>query len=97
MITKNLSKLFLLLLILCAAASCGKKAGWQAAEKDQLITSCVTEAKNRAPSLDEGKVKNYCTCYEQNIEKAYPNPSDLTKATVDDMTKAAQGCLDMMK
>ncbi len=97
MILKTTQFLLAIFLLTAMTACPGtKQGGWSQGDRDQLINSCVSEAKAKAAQLDEAKLKAYCSCYEQNIEKQFPNVSDLATAKAEDMTKAAESCLPLM-
>lgn len=91
-----MKKIFMILgLILVVTACTSKSMGWSQNERDELVNKCV-EAATKNPSLDKTKVTNYCTCYQKDLEKNYPNINDLAKLSADDMTKSAQACLPLM-
>jgi len=92
---KNLIKLILLFTALTAIGACGKK-GWTQADRDQLVNGCVDGAKAKAPTIDEAKLKNYCSCYGQAIEKKYPDMRTMVTAKAEDLSKEAQNCLPLM-
>ncbi len=93
---KIITNQILFLAILMAATGCTGERGWPPAEKDKLISSCVGEAKAGAAGLDESKIKNYCLCYQQNLEKTFPNFVDLKNVNGEDVGKAAEKCLELM-
>jgi hypothetical protein len=89
-------KASLLPLLLVASIGCGG-GSWTQAQRDEVINGCVDKAKAGAPSLDEGKLKNYCGCYMQALEKKYPSgAASLVSAKADDLTQLAQGCLPLL-
>jgi hypothetical protein len=88
---------FILLLgfLLIGYVGCGA-AGWNQANRDKIVTGCVDKAKAGAPNLDETKLKSYCSCYQQELEKKYPSVASMATAKTDDLTKTAEGCLKFM-
>ena len=89
-------KILLVFSIVFAVSGCpGKgKGGWPQSDKDTLINSCVEKAKN--PALDEAKIKSYCSCYQQNLEKNYPNINDLKTVDANQIAKLAEECLPLI-
>ena len=83
-----------LLILFLAFAACNR--GWTQGDRDKLISTCVEKANAGAPGIDPTKLKNYCTCYQQNIEKKFTTMGDLAKATADSVAPAAQECLPLM-
>ena len=81
-------------IVLAAAACTGKNKGWSQGDRDTLTTSCFEKAKN--PALEESKLKAYCTCYQQNLEKKYPDINELKKVDGKEIAKSAEECLPMM-
>jgi hypothetical protein len=47
-------------------------AGWNRSYRDKLMNSCISEAKRGNAAIDDQKLKTYCECYQQNLEKKYP-------------------------
>lgn len=83
--------------ILCAAVACGgKNKGWSQADRENLIGSCVEETK-KAPGIDESKLKGYCTCYQQILEKKYAKLTDLATENEAELTTLAEQCLSLLK
>ncbi|MFO1518640.1 MAG: hypothetical protein U1F57_03085 [bacterium] len=74
---------------------CSGKKGWSQGDRDHLVNGCVTES-SKSGNLDATKLKSYCSCYEQNLEKKYPSLVDLAKASQDDMMKEAEPCLPLI-
>jgi|SRR5215471_20548392 len=92
-------EIFVFTLLLCVLllgyVGCGAGA-WNQANRDKIVTSCVEKAKAGAPSLDETKLKNYCSCYQQELEKKYSSVAAMATAKTEDLTKTAEGCLKFM-
>ena len=80
---------------LTAINACGKR-GWTQADRDQLVNSCVSGAKAKSAAIDEVKLKDYCSCYGQNIEKKFPDMKEMVTAKTEDLTKEAQNCLPLL-
>lgn len=87
-------KVLAIALLLLAAAACHR--GWTQGDRDKLVNSCVEKAQAGAPGIDATKLKAYCSCYQQNIEKKFPSTLDLTKATPEVLSGEAQSCLPLM-
>ena len=87
-------KLTAIFFVLFSLAACNR--GWAPGDRDKLINSCVEKAQAGAAGIDVTKLKNYCSCYQQNLEKKYPTMRDLSKATPDQLTNEAQACLPLM-
>lgn len=83
-----------LLLFLLSLIACGK--GWSQGDRDKLIQSCVQKAQAAAPGMDPTKLKNYCSCFQQNIEKKFPSILDLSTAGPEAVNQEAQSCLPLM-
>lgn len=77
-------------------AACGATSGWPQAVKDTLIDTCVKEAKAGGAGLEEAKIKLYCSCYQANVQKAYPDSGNLRNAKAEDLSKAAGPCLELV-
>ncbi|HEX5037725.1 MAG TPA: hypothetical protein VFX30_11240 [bacterium] len=77
-------------------AACGATSGWPQVVKDTLIDTCVKEAKAGGAALEEGKIRTYCTCYQENVQKAYPDSGNLKNAKPEDLSKAAGPCLELV-
>jgi hypothetical protein len=93
----NIRIAFSLLLIALSFAACGRGAGgWPQGVRDKVIGGCVKEAKAGGAPIEDAKLTNYCTCYQQNVEKTFPNPNDLVKVTPQDGAKEAQKCIELM-
>jgi hypothetical protein len=83
-------------LVALSLAACGASSGWPSAVKTTMIDSCFKEAKAQGAPLADEKIKGYCECYQQNVQKAFPNSNDLTKATAADLSKSMQPCLELV-
>lgn len=86
-------KIFALALILLAFANCTR--GWSQRDRDTLVNSCVAKA-GATPGIDAEKLKKYCGCYQQNLEKKFGTMVALSKATPDDVAQQAEACLPLM-
>jgi hypothetical protein len=83
-----------LVIVLCLAACSGGTRGWPQSVKDTVIDSCIRQAKAGGAALEEAKIRSYCSCYQQNVEKSIPNSQDLAQAKVEVLAKASQPCLE---
>ena len=85
-----------LLILAGGIVGCGGLTGWTQTQRDQVVNGCVDKAKAGAPSLDETKLRNYCSCYQQALEKKYTSVISMSGAKTEDLTQVAQGCLPLM-
>ena len=92
-----MKRILIVAFILCAGVACvGKSKGWSQGDRDSLIGSCVEETK-KTPGIDESKLKSYCTCYQQVLEKKYAKLTDLATVGETELTKLAEECLSYIK
>ena len=87
-----MKRLSLTLLLLLPLLACNR--GWTQGDRDKLVNTCVEKAQSQG--IDPNKLKNYCACYQQNIEKKYATMGALTKADANSISAAAQECLPLM-
>lgn len=87
-------KIVALAFILLAFAACNR--GWTQGDRDTLVNSCVEKAQAGAAGIDVNKLKSYCACYQQNLEKKYATMGALAKAGPENLTNEAQSCLPLM-
>jgi hypothetical protein len=71
-------------------------AGWNRSYKDQLVNSCISEAKKGNAAPDDKKLKSYCECYQQNLEKKYPEIKQMEAADKQEIIKAAEECMPVL-
>lgn len=83
-------------LVALSLAACGGGRGWPQSERDALIGGCVQQAKAGGGALDEAKLRNYCSCYQQNVEKSFPDVKALKTVKAEDVAKEAQKCVELM-
>jgi hypothetical protein len=87
-------KAILFLLITTAIFSCtNSNAGWNQSYKDKLVNSCISEARKGNAAMDDQKLKTYCECYQQNLEKKYPEIKAMEAADKMEIVKAAEQCM----
>lgn len=67
--------------------------GWNQSYKDKLVNSCISEAKKGNDAINDQKIKNYCQCYQQNLEKKYPEIKAMEAADKMEIAKAAEQCM----
>lgn len=92
----NVLTLLIALITLCFA-SCGiRPTGWQQSEKDLLTDGCLQQARVEAPSLDEGRVRSYCFCYQQQLERTFPDVGGFKTMSGEAAAREAQKCIDVM-
>ncbi|MFT4152205.1 hypothetical protein [Parafilimonas sp.] len=89
--------------VVIVLASCGGSAGWQQPQRDKLISECkekaiaTMSASGQTPDgATKQKLVGYCTCYQQNLEKKFPDPDAMGKADAGDVANAAKDCLELM-
>jgi hypothetical protein len=88
---------FFILLSLVAAVGCSNKnAGWVQADKDKMINACIDEAKNRSAAINDSTLKKYCNCYQESLEKKYPDIAQLDKAPKEEVIKSAEECVQLL-
>ncbi len=80
----------------CVACS-GKTKGWSQGDRDKLIGSCVEETKKASPTIDESKLKSYCSCYQQVLEKKYATLISLAAVAEAELMKSAEECLPLIQ
>lgn len=81
-------------LLALGLAACGGAKGWPQSIKETLIGSFVKEAKAQGSQLSDEKITAYCQCYQQNVQKTYPDAAELQKAATDKLMEAAKPCLE---
>ncbi len=90
--------LIVAVVILTGVACSGKsKGGWSQGERDNLVGSCVEETKKTSPAIDESKLKSYCVCYQQVLEKKYAKLSDMATVGEAELMKLAEECLSLIQ
>ncbi|MFO1462866.1 MAG: hypothetical protein U1F66_03750 [bacterium] len=83
-------------IILFAISACsGPKKQWPQEQRSELVQACVENTKKN-PALDQAKVQDYCTCYQQKLENKYPEFMDLAKLGEAAMTQVAEECLPVL-
>jgi hypothetical protein len=80
---------------------CSAKNRWLQSERDKLINSCKkkamiagTENGKNLSAEGEKKLEAYCSCYQQSLEKKYPDVKNLEKVSAGELTKIAQDCMN---
>lgn len=82
------------LILFLPLAACHR--GWTQGDREKLINACVEKASAQAQGIDPNKLKNYCACYQQNLEKKFATMGALAKANTESVSTAAQDCLPLM-
>ncbi len=90
-------KAILFLLITIGFLSCANtNAGWNQSYRDKLMNSCISEAKKGNAVIEEQKLKTYCECYQQNLEKKYPEIRQMEVADKNEIIKVAEDCMQVL-
>ena len=93
-----MKRMLIVAVVIFAGVACiGKSKGWSQGDRDKLIGSCVEETKKASPTIDESKLKNYCSCYQQVLEKKHATLSALAAVGEADLMKSAEECLSMIQ
>ncbi len=70
--------------------SCGKRNKWIEKDKKEFLGVCISEA-----SVNPGIVaESYCNCMLEKIMAKYPDPKDVDKISMAEVTQWAQDCLE---
>lgn len=90
-------KTILFLPVTIGFMSCANSnAGWNRSYRDKLMNSCISEAKKRNAAIDDQKLRGYCECYQQNLEKKYPETRQMEIADKKEIIKAAEDCMPVL-
>lgn len=90
-------------IILICLYSCNNQKSWNQSQRDRLVEECKEKAistmASNGQAPDEAtrqKLGNYCSCYQENLEKQFPSPEAMGKANANDVANAAKDCLQLM-
>jgi hypothetical protein len=88
---------FFILLSFVAVFGCSNKnTGWTQADRDKMINSCADEAKKKSAVINDLTLRKYCSCYEESLEKKYPDITKLEKAPKEEVIKSAEECVQLL-
>jgi hypothetical protein len=84
---------FFILFSMVAVFGCSpKRNGWMQTDRDKMINSCVNEAKGRSAAVNDSTLKKYCSCYQESLEKKYPDIAQVEKVPRQEVIKSAEEC-----
>jgi len=89
-----MKRTLLCLLLMIALPACTKSKGWPQAERDKMTGACEAKASN--PGMDPAKIKNYCACFQQDLEKKFPDINQLKTVDDKEVAKSAQECMHLI-
>ena len=78
-------------LIILSLTSCGTRpTGWLQSDKDLLTDGCLQQARV------EGRVRSYCYCYQQHLERTFPDVGGFRTMSDEAAAREAQKCIEVM-
>jgi hypothetical protein len=90
-------------IILVCLYACNNHKGWDQSQRDKLVKECTEKAVSTMASTGQApdeatrqKLGNYCSCYQEKLEKQFPSPEAMGKANAGDVANAAKDCLQLM-